>query len=159
MYQKKRNDVEYNFLLEFFSKIFCCTYVCYAPDGLFWLNLYVTNKKLGCKIFHTFQLQSNFSFQDKSLTSWIFQHIGPGRDKIYEILNKRLYPEKIRSFYYEKFGTFGELGCFARFSLVFRALFYLALAGFFSVLFYMDLMKDISFFFLIHHMSTKILVI
>ena len=114
---------------------------------------------MGCKIFHTFQLQSNFSFQDKSLTSWIFQHIGPGRDKIYEILNKRLYPEKIRSFYYEKFGTFGELGCFARFSLVFRALFYLALAGFFSVLFYMDLMKDISFFFLIHHMSTKILVI
>ena len=49
--QKKRKDVDYKLLLEFFQKYFVVhkqsavensfsTYVCYAPDGLFWLNLY-----------------------------------------------------------------------------------------------------------------------
>ena len=49
--QKKRRDVDYKFLQEFFQKYFVVheqsavensfsTYVCYAPDGLFWLNLY-----------------------------------------------------------------------------------------------------------------------
>ena len=53
MCQKKRKDVDYKLLLEFFQKIFVVheqsaveksfsTYVCYAPDGLFWLNLYIT---------------------------------------------------------------------------------------------------------------------
>ena len=51
--QKKRKDVDYNLLLEFFQKYFVVheqlaaknsfsTFVCYAPDGLFWLNLYKT---------------------------------------------------------------------------------------------------------------------
>ena len=50
--QKKRKDVDYNLLIDFFQKKFVVherwavknpfsTYVCYAPDGLFWLNLYV----------------------------------------------------------------------------------------------------------------------
>ena len=49
--QKKRKDVDYKILEEFFQKYFFVheqsavknsfsTYVCYAPDGLFWLNLY-----------------------------------------------------------------------------------------------------------------------
>ena len=48
--QKKRKDVDYELLKEFFQKYFVVheksavenlfsTYVCYAPDGLFWLNL------------------------------------------------------------------------------------------------------------------------
>ena len=48
--QKKRKDVEYKIILEFFQKYFFLheksavensfsTYVCYDPDGLFWLNL------------------------------------------------------------------------------------------------------------------------
>ena len=48
--QKKRKDVDYKLLYEFFQKYFAVheqsavensfsTYVCYAPDGLFWLNL------------------------------------------------------------------------------------------------------------------------
>ena len=56
--QKKRKDVDYNLLLEFFQKYFVVheqlaakdsfsTYVCYAPDGLFWLNLYHTEKGYG----------------------------------------------------------------------------------------------------------------
>ena len=51
--QKKRKDVDYKFLKEFFQKYFVLdeqsvvknlfsTYVCYAPDGLFWLNLYLS---------------------------------------------------------------------------------------------------------------------
>ena len=50
--QKKRKDVNYKLLEEFFQKYFgvneqttvknsFSTYVCYTPDGLFWLNLYV----------------------------------------------------------------------------------------------------------------------
>ena len=50
--QKKRKDVDYKLLKEFFQKYFVVnkqsavessfsTYVCYAPDGLFWLNLYL----------------------------------------------------------------------------------------------------------------------
>ena len=49
--QKKRKDVDYKLISEFFQKNFVIdeqsaiknsfsTYVCYAPDGLFWLNLY-----------------------------------------------------------------------------------------------------------------------
>ena len=52
--QKKRKDVNYKLLYELFQKYFVLpeqsatensfsTYVCYAPDGLFWLNLYVTD--------------------------------------------------------------------------------------------------------------------
>ena len=52
MYQKKRKVVDYKLLKEFFQKHFVVheqsavensfsTYVFYAPDGLFWLNLYV----------------------------------------------------------------------------------------------------------------------
>ena len=48
--QKKREDVDYELLQEFFQNYFVVheqsavensfsTYVCYAPDGLFWLNL------------------------------------------------------------------------------------------------------------------------
>ena len=48
--QKKRKDVNYKFLTEFFQKYFVLdeqsavknpfsTYVRYAPDGLFWSNL------------------------------------------------------------------------------------------------------------------------
>ena len=48
--QKKRKEVEYKLLQDFFQKDFVVheqsavensfsTYVCYAPDGLFWLNL------------------------------------------------------------------------------------------------------------------------
>ena len=50
--QKKRKDVDYKLLQEFFQKKFVVheqlavehsfsTYLCYAPDGLFWLNLYM----------------------------------------------------------------------------------------------------------------------
>ena len=50
MCQKKRKDIDYKLLKEFIQKYFVvheqsavensfCTYVCYAPDGLFWLNL------------------------------------------------------------------------------------------------------------------------
>ena len=50
--QKKRKDVDYELLKEFFQQNFAVheqsavensfsTYVRYAPDGLFWLNLYV----------------------------------------------------------------------------------------------------------------------
>ena len=50
--QKKRKDVDYKLLQEFIQKYFVeheqsavensfSTYVCYAPDGLFWLNLYI----------------------------------------------------------------------------------------------------------------------
>ena len=50
MCQKKRKDVDYKVLKDFFQKHFVAheksavqnlfsTYVCYAPDGLFWLNL------------------------------------------------------------------------------------------------------------------------
>ena len=49
--QKKRKDVDYKPLEEFFQKNCVIneqsavknsfsTYVCYSPDGLFWLNLY-----------------------------------------------------------------------------------------------------------------------
>ena len=49
--QKKRKDVDYKLLKEFFQKNVVVhkqlavensdsTYICYAPDGLFWLNLY-----------------------------------------------------------------------------------------------------------------------
>ena len=49
--QKKRKDMDYKFLSEFFKKYFVIheqsafensfsTYVCYTLDGLFWLNLY-----------------------------------------------------------------------------------------------------------------------
>ena len=59
MCQKKRKVVDYKFLLEFFQKYFVVheqlgvensfsTYVCYAPDGLFWLNLYVPDKGVPC---------------------------------------------------------------------------------------------------------------
>ena len=48
--KKKRKDVDYNILLEFIQKYFVAheqsavknsfsTYVCYVPDGLYWLNL------------------------------------------------------------------------------------------------------------------------
>jgi len=48
--QKKRKDVNYKLLYEFFQRCFVLhehsatenlfsTYVCYDPDGLFWLNL------------------------------------------------------------------------------------------------------------------------
>ena len=50
MCQKKRKDVDYKLLKEFFQKYFVVheqsavensfsTQVCYGPDGLFWLNL------------------------------------------------------------------------------------------------------------------------
>ena len=50
-YQTKRKDVDYKLLKDFFQKYFVAheqsavensfsTDVCYAPDGLFWLNLY-----------------------------------------------------------------------------------------------------------------------
>ena len=50
MCQNKRKDVDYKLLYEFFQNDFVVyeqsavkysfsTYVCYAPDGLFWLNL------------------------------------------------------------------------------------------------------------------------
>ena len=49
--QKMRKDMDYKLLKEFFQKYFVVheqsavdnsfsTYVCYSPDGLFWLNLY-----------------------------------------------------------------------------------------------------------------------
>ena len=54
--QKKRKDVGYKLLYEFFQKYFVVreqsavensisTYICYAPDGLFWLNLYLTRNR------------------------------------------------------------------------------------------------------------------
>ena len=54
---KKRKDVDYNLLEEFFQKYFVVheqlavnnsfrKYVCYGPDGLFWLQLYVLNNLL-----------------------------------------------------------------------------------------------------------------
>ena len=54
--QKKRKDEDYKLLLEFSQKYFVVhkqssaensfsTYVCYAPDGLFWLNLYVMTRR------------------------------------------------------------------------------------------------------------------
>ena len=53
--QKKRKDVDYKLLKDFFQKYFVVheqsavensfsTYVCYAPDGLFWLNLYIIDE-------------------------------------------------------------------------------------------------------------------
>ena len=52
MCQKKDKDVDYELLVEFFQKDFFVqeqlavensfsTYVCYAPDGFHWLNLYL----------------------------------------------------------------------------------------------------------------------
>ena len=49
--KKKREDVDYKLIQEFFQKYFVVheqsavensfsTYICYAPDGSFWLNLY-----------------------------------------------------------------------------------------------------------------------
>ena len=63
--QKKRKDVDYKLLKEFIQKYFVVheqstvknsfgTYVCYAPDGLFWLNLYNIEK-------YTKQMESFFT--------------------------------------------------------------------------------------------------
>ena len=54
--QKKRKDVNYKLLYEFFQKYLILhehsatensfsTYLCYDPDGLFWLNLYISFTK------------------------------------------------------------------------------------------------------------------
>ena len=40
-YQKKRKDVDYKLIWELYMSSRLSTYVCYAPDGLIWLNLYV----------------------------------------------------------------------------------------------------------------------
>ena len=63
--QKKRKDVEYKVLSEFFQKCFVVdeqsavensfsTYVCYAVDGLFWLNLYRQHPRVKVHRFHSF---------------------------------------------------------------------------------------------------------
>ena len=54
--QKKRKEIDYKLLKKFFQKYYVVheqsavenlfsTCVCYDPDGLFWLNLYVSRSK------------------------------------------------------------------------------------------------------------------
>ena len=83
--QKKHKDVDYKDLKEFFQKYFVVheqsavensfsKYVCYAPDGLFWLNLYglcqlfFLNKKVAINAcaMRISQKQKNITFAKKS---------------------------------------------------------------------------------------------
>ena len=68
--QKKRKDVDYKLLYGFFQKHFflherlavknsVSTYVCYAPDGLFWLDLYA----IVCRKCYVFCAQEIHEFQ------------------------------------------------------------------------------------------------
>ena len=98
--QKKRKDVDYKLLLEFLQKYFVLheqsavenlfsTYVCYVPDGLFWLNLYRTLKPVVTR-------SDNAGHLGTQILEKLFNYVIKIGDKLskFNILNYKMQPNQ-----------------------------------------------------------------